>query len=65
MFLYMQDEVEPVLALQGLLHTLYGQAGYDLCSNYSSNYSTDTVLPLLPPDVVWADELLRQRGLRQ
>ena len=61
MFLYMQDEVEPVLALQDLLHTLYGQASYDLCSNYS----TDTVPPLLPPDVVCADELLRQSGLRQ
>jgi hypothetical protein len=55
-----QDEVEPVLALQNLLHTLYEQAGYDL----RIDYSIDPVPPLSPPDDAWADELLRQAGLR-
>jgi hypothetical protein len=55
------EEIEPVLVLQRLLHTLYEQAGYDL----RINYRTDPTPPLAAPDAAWADNLLRQARLRK
>lgn len=46
--------------LQALLQDLYRQAGYDLRIDYRS----EPVPPLAPPDAAWADELLRQAGVR-
>lgn len=51
---------EPVVELGRLLHELYDRAGYDL----RLDYSEEPEPPLRPQDAAWADELLRQKGLR-
>jgi hypothetical protein len=54
------DDHEPIVDIGELLHNLYDQASYDLRLDY-----TDAPEPSLPPaDATWADQLLRQQGLR-
>lgn len=48
------------LDLQGILATAYDRAGYDVSVDYRREPE-----PPLPPDLAaWADQLLRERGLR-
>lgn len=54
-------DTEPIVDLQSLLNAVYDRAGYD----YSIDYNTDIVPPLSETDAVWADALLRERGLKQ
>jgi hypothetical protein len=51
---------EPAVDLGQILHELYDQAGYDL----GLDYVGDPVPSLPTAEAVWADELLRQKGLR-
>jgi hypothetical protein len=51
---------EPAVDLGKILHDLYDQASYDLRLDYHS----DPVPPLPTAEAAWADELLRQKGLR-
>jgi hypothetical protein len=53
-------DTEPVIDLQALLNEVYDLYGYDLVVDYSQ----EPVPPLSEKDVVWADELLREKGLR-
>lgn len=51
---------EPVIDLQALLNEIYDASGYDLVVDYSQE-----ALPALSEaDAVWADALLREKGLR-
>jgi hypothetical protein len=53
-------EQEPTVDLGRILHDLYDRAGYDLRLDY-----TGAPHPPLPPaEAAWADQLLRQKGLR-
>ena len=54
------EDVEPWVDLQTLLSELYDRAGYDL----AVDYSRELVPPLQAEDGVWADVLLREKGLR-
>ena len=54
------DDQEPTVDLGQILHDLYDRASYDL----RLDYKTDPAPPLMPAEAVWADELLRQKGLR-
>lgn len=51
---------EPTLDLGKILHDLYDQAGYDLRLDYKG----DPEPPLPSAEAAWADQLLRQKGLR-
>jgi Protein of unknown function (DUF4058) len=51
---------EPPVDLGPILHDLYDRASYDLRLDYRG----DPDPPLPPVEAVWADELLRQKGLR-
>lgn len=51
---------EPVVDLGRLLHDLYDQASYDLRLDYTG--APDPPLPAA--EATWADQLLRQQGLR-
>jgi hypothetical protein len=51
---------EPTIDLGQILHDLYDRASYDLRLDYKG----DPVPPLPTAEAVWADELLRQKGLR-
>jgi len=51
---------EPLVELGALLHALYDRAGYDLVVDYTA----EPVPPLEGEDAVWADQLLREKGLR-
>jgi hypothetical protein len=52
---------EPAVDLSGILHGLYGRAGYDLGVDYRREPE-----PALPPGgAAWADVLLRSAGLRR
>jgi len=51
---------EPVIDLQAFLNEVYDLYGYDLVVDYSQ----EPVPPLSEKDAVWADELLREKGLR-
>jgi hypothetical protein len=51
---------EPTVDLGRILHDLYDRASYDLRLNYKGD--PDPSLPLA--EVVWADQWLRQKGLR-
>jgi hypothetical protein len=51
---------EPTVDLGSLLHNLYDQASYDLRLDYTG--APDP--PLSPAAAAWADQLLRQKGLR-
>ena len=55
------EDTEPIVDLQALLNAVYDRAGYD----FSIDYSADIVPPLSESDAVWADTLLRERGLRE
>ena len=54
------DDQEPTVDLGQILHDLYDRASYDL----RLDYKADPDPPLMPAEAVWADELLRQKGLR-
>lgn len=54
-------DAEPIVDLQTLLNAVYDRAGYD----FSIDYNTDIVPPLSETDNVWADNLLRERGLKE
>ena len=49
-----------MVELNRILHDLYERAGYDLRINYRG----DATPPLEGDDAVWADNLLRDAGLR-
>jgi hypothetical protein len=51
---------EPNVFLGQILHDLYDRASYDLRLDYKG----DPDPPLPPVEAAWADELLRQKGLR-
>ncbi|RUR85117.1 DUF4058 family protein [Chlorogloeopsis fritschii PCC 9212] len=51
---------EPVIDLQALLNEVYDVSGYDLVVDYSQ----EAVPALSEQDAVWADALLREKGLR-
>ncbi len=51
---------EPDVFLGQILHDLYDRASYDLRLDYKGNPDP----PLPPVEAAWADELLRQKGLR-
>lgn len=54
------NDTEPVVDLQKLLHEIYDQGGYDLRLDYSRS-----PVPNLPEvDAIWAEELLKHEGLR-
>jgi len=54
-----KDE-EPVVELGALLHALYDRASYDLAVDYTG----EPVPSLEEDDAAWADQLLREKGLR-
>jgi hypothetical protein len=54
-----RDE-EPMADIGRLLHELYDGAGYDLRLDYAKEPES----PLRPNDTLWADQLLREKGLR-
>jgi len=54
------EDSEPVIDLQALLSEIYEIASYDLVMDYSR----ESVPPLPELDAVWADALLREKGLR-
>ncbi|MBC6421971.1 MAG: DUF4058 family protein [Hormoscilla sp. SP5CHS1] len=54
------SEPEPMIPFQELLHTVYEQGSYDLVIDYSF----EPVPKLSKADTVWADGVLRDRGLR-
>jgi len=51
---------EPTIDIGSILHDLYDRAAYDLRLDYKG----DPVPPLSSADTAWADQLLRQSGLR-
>jgi len=51
---------EPVVDLGRLLHDLYDQASYDLRLDYTGEPDP----PFPAAEATWADQLLRQQGLR-
>lgn len=55
------EDEEPIVDLQVLLNTVYDRAGYD----FTIDYNGDLVPPLSDEDIIWADTLLRERGLRE
>ncbi|HEY9752324.1 MAG TPA: DUF4058 family protein [Coleofasciculaceae cyanobacterium] len=55
-----RDESEPIVDLQNLLHQVYDRAAYDL----EIDYTQDPVLSLGYEDLIWVDQLLREKQLR-
>ncbi|RIK37881.1 MAG: hypothetical protein DCC55_22945 [Chloroflexi bacterium] len=55
-----EDDEEPLVDLNTILHELYDRAGYDL----RINYRAEATPPLEGDSAVWADELLRSAGIR-
>ncbi|MCL1465056.1 DUF4058 family protein [Argonema galeatum] len=53
-------DLEPVVDLQALIGGVYDRAGYDFVIDYSG----EPVPKLSEADAVWADGLLREKGLR-
>ena len=53
-------DTEPVVNLQHLFIEVYEQAGFDL----AIEYSCESVPPLKEEDRIWANELLKGKGLR-
>lgn len=51
---------EPLVDLQSLLIQVYNQARFDM----AINYRLESVPPLKSEDRIWADALLREKGLR-
>ena len=54
------NDQEPMVDIGQLLHDLYDQASYDLRIDYTG----DPDPPLPSAEAAWADQLLRQKGLR-
>jgi hypothetical protein len=54
------EDIEPVIDLQALLNEIYEIGGYDLVMDYTR----EPVPPLSESDAIWADALLREKGLR-
>ena len=54
------EDTEPLVDLQALLNGMYERARYNLAIDYSQ----EPVPPLKEEDAVWADTLLREKGLR-
>ena len=54
------DDQEPIVDIGRLLHDLYDRAGYDLRLDYKGEPDP----PLPAAEATWADQLLRQQGLR-
>jgi hypothetical protein len=54
------DDQEPTVDIGRILHDLYDQASYDLRLDYTG----DPEPPLPAAEAAWADQLLRQQGLR-
>ena len=54
------EDTEPLVDLQALLSGVYERARYNLAIDYSQ----EPVPPLKKEDAVWADALLREKGLR-
>ncbi|WP_427159906.1 DUF4058 family protein [Aliinostoc sp. HNIBRCY26] len=54
------DDNEPVIDLQALFTQVYDIYDYDLIVDYTQ----EVVPPLSEKDAIWADELLREQGLR-
>lgn len=54
-------DTEPIVDLQALLNGVYDRARYNLAIDYSQ----EPVPPLKAEDAVWADILLREKGLRK
>lgn len=54
------EDAEPLVDLQALLNGVYERARYNLAIDYRQ----EPVPPLKEEDVVWADTLLREKGLR-
>lgn len=57
--LRVEDE-DALLDLQSLIEQAYGNAGY----GDEIDYRRDPVPPLEPDDAAWADQMLREKGLR-
>jgi hypothetical protein len=57
---YVSKDQEPTVEIGRLLHELYDRMGYSL----RLDYTKEPEPPLKPEDTAWADELLRQKGLR-
>jgi hypothetical protein len=55
-----KNEQGPEVDIGRLLHALYERASYDL----RIDYKREPEPPLAPQDAGWADELLREQGLR-
>ncbi len=55
-----EEDVEPIVNLPELLTGIYDRAGYD----YRIDYHQEPLPPLSEQDMVWANELLREKGLR-
>lgn len=53
-------ELWVLVDMQSLLGKVYEQAGFDL----AIDYSLEPISPLKQEDRVWADALLREKGLR-
>lgn len=53
-------DIEPVVDLQSLLAQVYERAGFDMAIDWTQ----ELVLALQEEDRVWADALLREKGLR-
>ena len=54
------EDQEPIVDLGRLLHDLYDRASYDLRLDYTGEPDP----PLPAAEALWADQLLRQQGLR-
>lgn len=54
------EDTEPVIDLQALLSQIYEIASYDLVMDYSR----ESIQPLSESDAIWADALLKEKGLQ-
>lgn len=55
-----KDDEEPLVDMNRLLHELYDRAGYDL----RIDYTTEPEPPLGEEESAWAEEVLREAGMR-
>ena len=55
-----RGDTEPIVDLEALIHGVYDRAGFDLAIDYTS----EPVPPLAEADILWANTLLQQQGLR-
>ena len=54
-------ELEPIIDLQELLNSVYDLGSYDLVIDYQK----EPIIPLAKSDRAWAEDLLKQQGLRE